>query len=264
MRWNPCYALRVTPRAVSEPQPSAPAPPEYSIVVPAFDEEELLGGTLEALRAAMAQVTRPGEIVVCDNNSRDRTAAVAAASGARVVFEAENQISRARNAGARAAAGRWLVFVDADTRIGGALLARALDALASERVVGGGALVSSPGARGLLAAAIRVWNRVSRTFKLAAGAFVFVRRDAFEAVGGFSEKVYASEEIWLSSAVRRWGRPRGLDFVVLEGAPIETSGRKTEWYAAWRVLALMLLVGCFPFLVRFPFQHSGIRSLEFT
>ena len=86
---------------------------DYSIVIPAYNEEELLPRTLHALAAAMATTDLLGEVVVTDNNSTDATAAVAAAHGARVVFEPINQISRARNCGAAAALGDFLIFVDA-------------------------------------------------------------------------------------------------------------------------------------------------------
>src|SRR6478609_2442449 len=88
-----------------------------SIVVPAFNEEKLIARTLDAIRAAAEAFVRRGwdtELIVCDNNSTDRTAALARAAGATVVFEPVNQIGRARNKGAEAASGDWLVFVDAD------------------------------------------------------------------------------------------------------------------------------------------------------
>ena len=87
---------------------------EYSVIIPAFNEEELLPATLVALREAMKEINRPGQIIVVDNNSSDATAEIAKAHGALVVFEPKNQISRARNAGAAAATGSFLVFVDAD------------------------------------------------------------------------------------------------------------------------------------------------------
>ncbi|MGD2011696.1 MAG: glycosyltransferase [Desulfobacterales bacterium] len=89
--------------------------PEYSIVVPAFNEELYLPQTLGSLRSAMATVAMPGEIIVVDNNSTDRTSDVARRWGATVAFEAINQISRARNTGARRARGRYLIFVDTAT-----------------------------------------------------------------------------------------------------------------------------------------------------
>src|SRR5262245_12658348 len=109
----------------------------------------------------MGAVPWPGEIVVCDNNSRDRTAEVARAAGARVVFEGPNQIARARNAGARAAAGEWLVFVDADTLVSGELLAEALGLLDAGKAAGGGSLLvmECSGSR-VGDAIVRTWNRI--------------------------------------------------------------------------------------------------------
>jgi glycosyltransferase involved in cell wall biosynthesis len=89
-----------------------------SVVIPAFNEERLLGESLRQVRAAMTAFARRGwqaELIVCDNNSTDRTADVARAAGATVVFEPINQIGRARNRGAEAATGEWLIFIDADT-----------------------------------------------------------------------------------------------------------------------------------------------------
>lgn len=223
--------------------------PDYSVVIPAYNEEGFLPRTLSHLREAMAAVPFTGEIVVCDNNSTDGTRAAAEAAGARVVFEARNQISRARNTGARAARGRWLVFLDADTEATGALLDQALRALASGRVCGGGSAVDMPGDRVHRWFAAR-WNAFARWRKLAAGCFVFARRDAFLAVGGFAESVYASEEIWLSRDLKRWGRERSLAFVVLQDHPVRTSSRKGDWYSPGSLLLAALPLLLFPPLVR--------------
>src|SRR5438093_5774820 len=64
---------------------------------------------------AFAERGWPAEVIVCDNNSSDRTAELARAAGARVVFEPINQIARARNTGAAVANGDWLLFIDADS-----------------------------------------------------------------------------------------------------------------------------------------------------
>jgi glycosyltransferase involved in cell wall biosynthesis len=88
---------------------------KISIVVPAFNEEKLIERSLQSIRDASSIFSREHEIIVCDNNSTDRTPELARAKGACVVFEPINQISRARNAGAAVAEGQWLVFVDADS-----------------------------------------------------------------------------------------------------------------------------------------------------
>ena len=79
---------------------------KVSVIIPAWNEEQLLPACLESVRMAFA--ARPDlrpEVIVVDNNSTDGTAALANAAGARVVFEAKNQIARARNTGAAVATG---------------------------------------------------------------------------------------------------------------------------------------------------------------
>jgi hypothetical protein len=73
-----------------------------------------------------------------------------------------------------------------------------------------------------------------RILKLAAGCFIFCRRNAFERVGGFSEEIYASEEVWLSRALAREGR-----FVILRES-VTTSGRKVRTHSVWEVIGVVL------------------------
>src|SRR5688572_1912804 len=77
------------------------------------------------------------ELIVCDNNSTDRTAEIARAAGATVVFEPINQIARARNRGAAAATGDWLIFVDADSYPTRELLEEVRKAILSGALAGG-------------------------------------------------------------------------------------------------------------------------------
>src|SRR4051812_2646922 len=114
---------------------------KISVVVPAFNEEKLLGESLRAIREAM-RVLGDAELIVCDNNSTDRTAEIAREAGAKVVFEPVNQISRARNAGAKAASGDWLVFVDADSQPSALLFAEMKQAMEAGDCLAGGATVA--------------------------------------------------------------------------------------------------------------------------
>src|SRR6478672_1691757 len=86
-----------------------------SFIIPAYNEEQLLGRTLAALTAAARALGQPFEIVVVDDASTDRTAAIAREHGARVVPVRHRQIAATRNAGARSANGEMFVFIDADT-----------------------------------------------------------------------------------------------------------------------------------------------------
>lgn len=222
---------------------------KISVVIPAYNEEKLLGACLESVRAAFGGLPAPApahEVIVCDNNSTDATPRLAGAAGARLVFERINQIGRARNAGAAAATGDWLVFIDADSRLEPGTLLQLLAALGSGRCCGGGARlglegISGPGARLVVAA----WNAVSTTFRLAAGSFFFCRADAFRETGGFSASLYAGEEIDLSRRLWRWGRGRGMAFVILPGPHI-SSGRKFSLYTNREFLVVLVKLVLMP------------------
>jgi glycosyltransferase involved in cell wall biosynthesis len=191
-----------------------------SFIAPAHNEAQLLGRTLAALREAAAEVAMPTELIVVDDASTDATARIAAEHGARVISVAYRQIARVRNAGARAASGTLLVFVDADTVVPPATLRATLRAV-EQGAVGGGAVLHFDGP-------LPRWWRASawmltgamRLGRLAAGAYLFCTRAAFEATGGFDERLFVTEELVLSRALQRVGR------VVVLREGVHTSGRK--------------------------------------
>ena len=108
-----------------------------SFIIPAHNEEALLGRTLASVHAAARALGEPYEVVVADDASTDRTGAVAREQGARVVAVNRRQIAAARNAGARAAAGGLLVFVDADTVVTPRVVRAAARALSRGRSAAG-------------------------------------------------------------------------------------------------------------------------------
>ena len=201
-----------------------------SFVVPAHNEELLLGRTLASIHAAVRRAGRRYEIVVVDDASTDRTAAVAAEHRARVVPIARRQIAAARNAGARAAAGDILIFVDADTLVTAEVIDATLAALDGGAVAGGAAMRLDgrvPWYGRVMAFLVLAGMRAGR---FAAGCYLFCTRAAFDAAGGFDERLYATEEIALSRALHRQGR-----MVILREA-VETSGRKLRTYSGWEIL----------------------------
>lgn len=207
-----------------------------SFVIPAHNEELLLGRTLDALREAAKTEGEPYEIVVADDSSSDRTATVARDRGARVVEACYRHIAATRNAGARAAKGERLVFVDADTLVHGALLRAAFEALRAG-AVGGGCVFQFDGSLPLHAKALMpLIHHTSRAARIAAGCFLFCERRVFEAVGGFDESLFGGEEIAFSRALGRMG-----SFVVLRESVL-TSGRKLRAYSGGEILRLVALL----------------------
>jgi glycosyltransferase involved in cell wall biosynthesis len=205
-----------------------------SVVLPAFNEEKLLPAALAAVRDAASAFTARGwawECVVCDNNSTDATAAVARAAGATVVFEPVNQIGRARDAGARAANGDWLVFIDADSTPSAELFASIATRIAEGRVLGGGSTVElEPGTPRYARFVCGLWNLWSRLAGWAAGSCVWVEAEAFRTVGGFGTEYYAGEEVFLSRRLKSLARRSGRRFVILADHPLRTSARKLKLY----------------------------------
>jgi glycosyltransferase involved in cell wall biosynthesis len=207
-----------------------------SFIVPAYNEELELPSTIAAIRAAADKIDNEYEIIVVDDASTDATAQIARQAGAQVVPINRRQIAAARNAGARAARGEVLLFVDADTRINARHVADAIAAL-NAGCSGGSARVATDGV-------IPLWGRVFiKAFcaiyfasNLGAGAFLFTTRKNFDAIGGFDEQLFIGEEIFFSLALRKFGC-----FKILREA-IVTSGRKLRMYSAGTILSRSLAI----------------------
>ena len=216
---------------------------KISVIVPAFNEEIELAASLKSIRDARSAFAEAGwssELIVCDNNSTDRTAAIAREWGADVVFEPVNQISRARNAGAARAIGDWLVFVDADSRPSVELFADMAREIRAGRCIAGGSTVRFDTPDRLPALAVSAWNAFSLMTKWAAGSFMFCEAAAFRELGGFSLELYASEEIEFYRRFKRLARRRGRTIGVLRCHPLLTSARKMRLYTAREALAFMV------------------------
>ena len=206
---------------------------KISIIIPAFNEERLIAETIRHVQAATIQLSRRGwehELIVCDNNSSDRTAAIAQAAGAKVVFEPINQIARARNTGAAAASGDWLIFIDADSYPSPELFMEVAREIESGTCLAGGATIRLEGHYSLGSKVTGFWNLLSRRLRWLAGSFIFCEAAAFRKVGGFSNELFAAEELDLSRRLKRLARSERRRIVILSRHPLLTSARKMHLY----------------------------------
>lgn len=94
--------------------PKLAAVVEVSVVIPCLNEEQGIVTVVEDARAALAGAGLSGEVVVVDNASEDRSAELARAAGARVVYEPRRGYGSAYLAGLAAARGEYIVMTDAD------------------------------------------------------------------------------------------------------------------------------------------------------
>jgi glycosyltransferase involved in cell wall biosynthesis len=215
---------------------------KVSIVVPAFNEERLLAGSLAHINRAAKAFEPIGwetELIVCDNNSTDKTAQIAREAGATVVFEPVNQIARARNRGASAATGDWIIFIDADSQPSAELFGDVAEAIKGGKCLAGGATVKMDSNHRTARLAVWIWNSISRSFKLLAGSFIFCGAEAFRKIGGFNEKLFAAEELDLSGRLKKIAKGTGKRVVVLSRHPLLTSARKLHLYSFREHFSLM-------------------------
>lgn len=202
------------------------------------------------------------ELIVCDNNSKDRTSEVARELGARIVFEPVNQIGRARNTGAAAASGEWLMFIDGDSEPSVDLFRKTLGHMRDEKILAGGCIMEQDMDGAVLNTLTECWNWFSRAMRWMAGSYIFVRAEAFRDVGGFDLKRYAGEEIVLSRALKRLARNRRQRLVIISEHRLRTSSRKLTLYSNREKLGLLLRGILMPFHVIHrpqPFWYDGRR-----
>ena len=214
-----------------------------SFVIPARNEEALIGEVVEAILASVARavgVSRaalwlpdtPYEVVVADDGGDDATPAIVGAlamdAGVRVVPCVGRSCARARNAGAAASSGRVLCFVDADTVVPEHAVERVLQRHEDE----GRCLVlyrlasREPGVRAWLWWTF--WG-MARHLPLARAksmpAFMSCDRAHFERYGPFEESCVIAEEWPLTRAAYRYHQER---FLYDRSLTARTSSRRME------------------------------------
>ncbi len=181
-----------------------------SVIVPAHDAGSHLPDCLAALRGCGPAGT---EVIVVDDGSTDESAAIAARLGARVVRLGANAgAAAARNRGAAEARGDILLFVDADVAVAPDAVVRVLRAFAEDPGLGAvfGSYDSRPRAPGLVSRYRNLLHHyVHQTGKTEAFTFWSgcgaVRRQVFEAVGGFDDDAAwrSIEDVELGYRLRR-------------------------------------------------------------
>ena len=222
---------------------------KISIVIPAFNEERLIADTLQHIKLAAGVFRDRGwdtELIVCDNNSKDKTADLARAAGAKVVFEPINQIARARNRGAAEATGDWLIFVDADSKPSRELFVEVTDAIRSGECLAGGCVVRLDGDHAVANRLVGIWNFLSRWRCLLAGSFIFCEAKAFREIGGFSNELFAGEELDLSKRLKKVARSKKKKVIILHQHPLTTSPRKVELYTVRQHILFMAKAALLP------------------
>lgn len=215
---------------------------DFSLVIPAFNEERLLPRLLDSVEVARGRWRRGPdsiEVIVADNASTDGTAAVASGRGCHVVTVERRLIAAVRNGGAAVARGNILCFTDADGIVHPdtfEAIARAVD---SGRTIAGSTGVTferwSPG----LVSTYVVFLPLVWLTRMDTGV-VFCRREDFVSVGGYDETRPFGEDVALLVALRRLGKRDGRGLVRLRQVKAIASTRKFEQHGDWHYFNRMV------------------------
>lgn len=195
-----------------------------SIIIPACNEAAHLPATLASVRAQTAQHA----VLVVDAQSADATSALAEEGGARVLASTRRQRAAQMNAGARAAGGEFLLFLHADTLLAPGALTKIVRAFRDPATLGGGFARRYDAPSAVLRLTCALAEVRTRCFGWFLGdQAIFVRRSAFEELGGFREwDIF--EDLDFSRRLARAGR------VVTLRPPVISAARRFATRGAMR------------------------------
>jgi rSAM/selenodomain-associated transferase 2 len=200
---------------------------KLSVIIPALNEERDIGRVLERAVSIHAD-----EVIVVDGGSRDATREIAKRL-TRHVIESPRGRALQMNAGAKAAGGDVLLFLHADTILSPETEKVIQEALFDPRVVGGRFDIRLDHAGWLYGLVAFLVNLRSRLTKIATGdQAIFVRREVFERIGGFSE-IPLMEDVEFSLRLKRLGKIACLRQKVV------TSARRWERRGPIKTILLM-------------------------
>jgi rSAM/selenodomain-associated transferase 2 len=200
---------------------------KLSVIIPTLNEVRVIQKTLQQVL-----LTGADEVVVVDGGSQDATREMAKHLGCRIIQSPRGRALQ-MNAGAKAAQGDVLLFLHADTLPPVVAKEIIQEALSDPQIVGGrfDIRIDRPGWLYRLVASLI--NLRSRLTRIATGdQAIFVRRNVFERIGGFSE-IPIMEDVEFSRRLKRAGGIACLH------ARVTTSARRWANHGPLKTILLM-------------------------
>ena len=200
---------------------------KLSIIIPTKNEEKCLPKLLASVKR---QSFKDYEIIVADNNSKDKTREIARKYGCKIIKG--GLPGKARNAGAKIAKGDILLFLDADTELKTKnFLKKAIREFEKRKLDAAAPLMFLKG-KELDKLYADFWNRLTELFQysltpFAGGWCIFAKKNLHQKIKGFDEKITLGED---TDYVQRMVRSKlfKVKFRVLKGVKIQVSTRRLE------------------------------------
>jgi len=200
-----------------------------SVIVPTLNESAQIAATLSALQEMRSS---GHEVILVDGGSDDGTRDVVTPWVDRVLLGPAGRALQ-QNAGALEARGDTLLFLHADTLIPSEAMAEFLDGFPASPRVWGWFDVTLSGSHFMFRVVETLMNARARLSRITTGDHaIFVKRVAFEKVGGYPE-IPLMEDVAISRLLKREGRP------FCPGRRIVTSSRRWEEKGILRTILLM-------------------------
>ncbi len=191
---------------------------KFSIIIPTFNEEKLLGNLLKQISDSKLKQKYNYEVIVSDGNSKDNTLEIANQFADKVVVHSEQRrqlISEGRNIGAKVARGETLVFINADIKFDN-----------FEKFMQRVEQVFLPSNNIAMTCAVKVfpeeevfWDKIFLGFYnyyfyflnligmgMGRGECQVIRKKDFDLLGGYNEKMVAGEDFDLFKRLRSKGK----------------------------------------------------------
>jgi len=200
-----------------------------SIIVPALNEADSIVSTLEGLKPFRKD---DNEVIVVDGGSKDETVSLATSMVDKIIKSAPGRAQQ-MNVGAKQASGDVLWFLHADTLVPENAIQLILGALENQKNQWGRFDIRLSGKQPLLRLVEKLMNLRSRITGIATGdQGIFVRREVFESVGGFTP-IPLMEDLDISKRLKKYSRPCCLD------TKLVTSSRRWEENGILSTIMLM-------------------------
>jgi glycosyltransferase involved in cell wall biosynthesis len=212
---------------------------KISVVIPAYNEEKYLLATLEKIRTGLAETDCAWEIIVVDNESEDETAQIAKDFGAKVVSEAEHNIGKVRNTGAKKSAGDVLIFVDADTLVPAEIFQKVSEKMKNLKCFGGSAAVDYERfKRKWMKYYLLGWRFWGTLFNMKQGAMQFCRKSVFDKIDGYDETVFMGEDVLFYWKLAVFARRYDGFLHFIKNPKVLTSARRFDKMSLWKTFLL--------------------------
>lgn len=190
--------------------------PVISFIIPAYNEEKYIERTLKSIKNQETKI--PYEVIVCDNNSTDKTVKVAKKYADKVVFEKKQGIVFARNTGFKHSKGEFLVHTDCDTVFPNDFVSRVYKIFKSDKYAaftcGNYFYEGNSKKAKLIEKIICPFHESLQNYYSDKGCIVLLGwclctpRKIFEKVGGFKYKKCVFDDLQFSKDVKKYGNMR--------------------------------------------------------